>query len=285
PDPQVKYLILEDINKIMKNKELYLMEMRAECATSGHKKKVGTLEKFYETYYKQFINVTPVKTSSYPFHAPDLLTLNRVYLEFCLPDLIKKSSLPKLLFTGFPIYRKEAGKGIRIPHKVWSPDGKKLLFAGSPKKEYCPGFYIVDVKTGRVEKVYESPNFSEIFNPDLEWMDNGIVITCGRGIFINSTVLPGIPHDLLYRLELPDSVSNFRNGTISTDGKRLLFSGEKDGITHVFIYNFAEKKLIEEKLEDFDNDSLWAVWEEPGKKTIIKNGLDYQTHRKYEDLR
>jgi WD40 repeat protein len=272
-----KSFVADNINRIMSRKYFYRDQSLPYNET----------ELFYNKYEKYFICQFPIPNrSSYPFHVPDVITLNRLFLEWAFPDSIKKSSIPRKIVSGYPIYYQEKGKGIRIPHKVWSPDGKSILFTGALEKAYCANVYAVDVKTKKITKILDVNDSSGSFNPDLEWTKNGMVITSESGIFLRDVKITGGSPGVIHKLQLPDSISGMRYGKISPDGKKLFFIGKKDNQVYVFIYNFEDRSLMEEKAGTGNDVSQYCgAWINPDKDTIIKNELEYQEFRGYEDLR
>jgi hypothetical protein len=276
PNKLSQTLIVRDMNRIISGREIF----------KSFLSKDNKIRQFGRKYYSLFVNVVPPQTSTYPIHIPKTTSLNRLFLEWAFPDSIKKSSIPRKIVSGYPIYYQEKGKGIRIPHKVWSPDGKSILFTGALEKAYCANVYAVDVKTRKITKILDVNDSSGSFNPDLEWTKNGMVITSGNGIFLRDVKITGGSPGVIHKLQLPDSISDMRYGKISPDGKQLFFIGKKDNQVFVFIYNFEDRSLMEERAGTGNDVSQYCgAWINPDKDTIIKNELEYQEFRGYEDLR
>jgi hypothetical protein len=279
PDKRAREAIINDINRILPKEEFRIIELRKYHTYKD-------MESFHIQYFDQFIDVIPLQTSSYPLHIPNFITMNRLFLEYKYPYSIRKSSIPQKIVSSYPIYYQEKGKGVRIPHKVWSPDGSSILFTGALEKAYCANVYVVDVKTRKITKILDVNDSSGSFNPDLEWTKNGMVITSESGIFLRDVKLTGGSPGVILKLQLPDSISGMRYGKISPDGKQLFFLGKKDNQVYVFIYNFEDKSLMEEKAGTGNDVSQYCgAWINPDKDTIIKNELEYQEFRGYEDLR
>lgn len=221
-------------------------------------------------------------------------TLNRVFLEEVFPDLIAKSSVPEMLIKSHQLYLPQKGLGIRIPHKCWSPDGGKILFVGAMEKDWCANVYTVNIETKKTEKVLEVNDTSRDFNPDLEWTENGMVITCPEAIFVKDVkvwehingVKKAEPDTAPVKLDIPSDITEMRNGRISPDGEKLMFFGIRNGKVHLFIYNLLTGKLQASELgDDLNMENYQGAWINRGKRSIIKGEYEYQRFRGIEDLR
>ena len=51
-----------------------------------------------------------------------------------------------------------------IHYVTWSPDSRYLAFFADPGND--PGFYVMDVATGKTEKVYSQPNWKSVYTQD-----------------------------------------------------------------------------------------------------------------------
>jgi hypothetical protein len=204
------------------------------------------------------------------------ITLNRILIDTAFQDSVAKSSQPELLVSFKPIYRDNESNGIPIPHKCWSPTGDKILFTGALEKEYCANVYTIDINSRKIEKVLDVDDSSGSFNPDLEWNENGMTITCRDGIFVRDVKALESSAGKLVKLPIPQDISDLKNGRISPDGNQLFFFGKKDGSVNMFVYNFADSAMMSEIIgNDPDMENYQGTWIYKDKMSVIKNEMDY----------
>ncbi|MCE1248191.1 MAG: ankyrin repeat domain-containing protein, partial [Firmicutes bacterium] len=224
------------------------------------------------------LNRLPVDGKEYPngaYYAINGRTMNRLVLEKIFGNSLKRSSVPEIIASSFPVYRQE-GDFIKIPHKCWSPAGDKILFTGALEKEYCANVYTIDINSRKIEKVLDVDDSSGNFNPDLEWNENGMAITCKDGIFVMDVKTVESSIGKLVKLPIPQNISDLKNGRISPDGNQIYFFGKKDGNVNLFVYNFADSLMINEIIgNDPDMENYQGTWIYKDRISIIKNEMDY----------
>jgi hypothetical protein len=134
---------------------------------------------------------------------------------------------------------------------------------------------MIDIKTGKYEKMLEKDDTTRRFNPDLEWTGNGIVITGKDEIFIRDVPAMPASKGKTTRLPIDGFISSLKNGRISPNGKTLAFIGRKNGVFSLFMYDFADKTTAAyETGTDFIPDNYQGGWITPGKDSIINNQVE-----------
>ena len=95
--------------------------------------------------------------------------------------------------------------------------------------------------------------------PDMEWTENGIVITqISGGIYYRLT-----NQNKFHRLKTPDEITTFSNGRLSPDGKMILFLGSDDKenpAINLYIRNLKTGKLLKRKVKTENINEIQGEW-------------------------
>jgi hypothetical protein len=224
------------------------------------------------------MNRSPVYGKEYPngsYYAINTRTMNRLFLERIFGNYLKRSCASEVIVNSHRVIRQQ-GNDIPIPHKCWSPAGDKILFTGALEKEYCANVYTIDINSRKIEKVLDVDDSSGSFNPDLEWNEHGMIITCKDGIFVRDVEALESSAGKLVKLPIPQDISDMKNGRISPDGNQLFFFGKKDGNVNLFVYNFADSAMMSEIIgNDPDMENYQGTWIYKDRMSVIKNEMDY----------
>ncbi|MCD4786250.1 MAG: hypothetical protein K8T10_20700 [Candidatus Eremiobacteraeota bacterium] len=200
----------------------------------------------------------------------------------------KNPKRTEIEISSYPMYKVRKSSGIKkerfytpykvlkdnsniypIPHKFWSPDGKKLLFVGSLEEPGVGNVYVLDINTEKVDIFLERNDKSWCFNPDLEWTKNGILVTCRDAIYFKKV------NEKISKLNLPGDLTELRYGKISPSGKHIMFFGKKQGSFYLFCVSSEGDVLASLRMGNGDIDKYQGSWIKKDKPSIIKNEADY----------
>ena len=189
--------------------------------------------------------------------------------------LIKRESpeKPELLVSNYRLF--EQGKiPSRIPHKCWSPSSDRILFVGALEKPGMGNVYSVNLSTKKIDKILNVNDTSGDFNPDLEWSNYGILITCNDKIFFKSEKKE------IEEIKLTSDIKNLKNARISPDGSKIMFFGKKGEDRYLFIKDVKSGKLMKTILGKFKMDNIQGSWVYNDHKSSIKNREEYVKYKK-----
>lgn len=180
---------------------------------------------------------------------------------------------PELLVSNYRLYKKGRIPS-QIPHKCWSPSSDRLLFVGALEKLGVGNVYSVDLNTKKTYKILDINDTSGEFNPDLEWTDYGLLITCTDKIFFKQG------EKEIEEIKLPSKISNLKNARMSPDGSKIMFFGKMNEDTHFFLRDLKSGKMIEKNLRQVNPDNVQASWIYNDRISTIKNGEDFIKYEK-----
>lgn len=182
----------------------------------------------------------------------------------------KTKGKARLLVSNYPLYKISKEENIfPIPHKCWSPDGKYILFVGCLEKPGVGNIYSVEIQSGKTNKVLDANDKSGKYNPDLEWSQHGILITCRDGIYYKKN------GSLIKKIKIPDDIHNLRNGKISPSGEEIIFFGKESNKVYLYCLNLNDNTINSLEIGEGEMEIFQGAWIRKYKITIINNQADY----------
>ena len=230
-------------------------------------------EKSPESFYSSYICCQPSTNhniiSCYNQYYPDFGNFYPFCFAFDL-CLYKNNNIRKLA-TSYPLYYQlKNGRNWKHPHKCWNPEGTKILFVGSLEKFGEANVYIFDIKTDEKYKIPCITGDAGTFNPNLEWSEFGILITCQDSIHFKPK-----NSKKFKKLSIPEDINSVRGGKISPDGKYIYFFAKKGKLNYIFVMDINKKKYVQFELGEGDILSLEGSWINENGVSILKNQKDF----------
>jgi ankyrin repeat protein len=139
---------------------------------------------------------------------------------------------------------------------------------GSLEEPFSANVYCVDLKDNRITMVLNSQDKTGTFNPELEWTEKGIVITCRDSIYYGSA-----PENIR-RLEFKDKVKKICQGRLNRDGNAIVFAAEKDKRSCLLVFDIETGTLTELKILKNKPENYQFAWVKQNEKTVIRNEAD-----------
>jgi Tol biopolymer transport system component len=155
----------------------------------------------------------------------------------------------------------------------YSPDGKHLTFF-SEKRLFTLDLYLADASTGKISRRLTSSarnqdidgfNFFEsvgTWSPDSKKFAYVVVSKGKNKLAIINVDRPGKPALIEF-----EDIPAFNNPSWSPDGKTILFTGQRNGLSDLYIYNLETGRTT--RLTDDYYSYVHAAWSPDGRRIVF----------------
>ncbi len=212
----------------------------------GYERAIDSIAKFNE---KAFSKIWKERLKEYYFKL--------------LPDTIEKPVGKKIL------WRKNSGAMNIAP--ALSNDGKYLIFL-SEKDLFTFDLYLLNIEKGKIKKINSTVRNNQI--DDFNYLESGGSWDPSGNYFVFVSFSKGRNRLLLIDIKKPRKTKEidipgleaFSNPAWGPDGKTIVVTGLKEGITDLYAYNIDTKEVKNLTNDRYSN--LYASWSPDGKKLV-----------------